>query len=181
LKGSAKSSLLNALFGTSFRTAAARKLHHRPCTRGMCLSTARCHYAGHTRPLVIIDTEGMEPKASSSKRASHLFDNQLATMAILVSHLVIVNHKLTGQCPSSHMDLDSLERLLGITFHAKAKTSSTFKPTVLFVLRELNHQTEISADHVDHSVVSQVGLKRKCTLNALNMLSNQTIVQRRSV
>lgn len=58
-----------------------------------------------------------------------VFDNQMATMAVLSSHLIIVNHK--GEISSN------LEQLLGITFFAKCRVDkSKFKPTILFVLRD---------------------------------------------
>jgi hypothetical protein len=53
----------------------------------------------------------------------------MATMAVLSSHLIIVNHK--GEISSN------LEQLLGITFFAKCRVDkSKFKPSIIFVLRD---------------------------------------------
>jgi hypothetical protein len=66
-----------------------------------------------------------------------LFDNQLATIAVLSSHMIIVNHK--GEISSN------LERLLGITFYSKLQTSkSVFKPSLMFVLRDQTERNKSS-------------------------------------
>ena len=65
----------------------------------------------------------------SVESGSKLFDNQMATMAVLTSHLIIINHK--GEISSN------LGNLLGITFYAKLRIAKTeFKPSILFVLRD---------------------------------------------
>ena len=98
------------------------------------------------KKIVILDTEGL----MSVESGNTLFDNQLATMAVLSSHLIIVNHK--GEISSN------LERLLGITFYAKLQTSnSKFQPTILFVLRD-------QIDRNKSSVATQASkLKAKLT------------------
>jgi hypothetical protein len=114
-QSSAKSSLLNSLFGCDFRTSAGR------CTVGIYMNFVKYN----NKKIVILDTEGL----MSVESGNTLFDNQLATMAVLSSHMIIVNHK--GEISSN------LERLLGITFYAKLQTStSIFKPSVMFVLRD---------------------------------------------
>ena len=130
-QSSAKSSLLNSLFGCTFRTSAGR------CTVGIYL-----HFVNYQdKKIVILDSEGLmsieSSSSSSSESSSNTFDNQLATMAVLSSHLILVNHK--GEISTN------LERLLGITFYAKLRTSkSGFKPTLMFVLRDQTDRNESS-------------------------------------
>lgn len=115
-QSSAKSSLMNALFGCDFRTSAGR------CTLGIYMNFVQCG----DKTLVVLDTEGLAAVEASSK----LFDNQMATMSVFSSHLIIINHK--GEISSN------LENILGITFFARVKflKKSPFKPSILFVLRD---------------------------------------------
>ncbi len=116
-QSSAKSSLLNSLFGSDFRTSAGR------CTAGIYMNFVS--YEDMT--IVILDTEGLMSVESGNK----VFDNQMATMAVLSSHLIIINHK--GEISSN------LGNLLGITFYTKLRLSKLlFKPTIIFVLRDQN-------------------------------------------
>jgi hypothetical protein len=58
-------------------------------------------------------------------------------MMVMSSHLVIINHK--GEISSN------LERLLSVTFYAKLRIgSSSFKPTIMFVLRDQNQRSDSS-------------------------------------
>jgi hypothetical protein len=114
-QSSAKSSLMNSLFGCDFRTSAGR------CTVGMYMNFVNYK----DKKIVILDSEGL----MSIESGNSVLDNQLGTMAVLSSHLIIINHK--GEISSN------LEKLLGITFYAKLHTSkSIFKPSILFVLRD---------------------------------------------
>lgn len=82
---------------------------------------------------MILDTEGLMSVESGNK----VFDNQLTTMAVLSSHMIIINHK--GEINVN------LQKLLGITFYAKLHTNnSVFKPTVMFVLRDQTSRKESS-------------------------------------
>ncbi|CAF1608741.1 unnamed protein product, partial [Adineta ricciae] len=117
-QSSAKSSLLNATFGCNFRVSAGR------CTIGMYLGVA--YYKTFT--IIILDTEGL----LSLEESGTNFDNQMITMAVLSSHIVLVNHK--GELSTS------LENLIGMSLYAKVQLkSSPFKPKLVFVLRD---QTE---------------------------------------
>ena len=114
-QSSAKSSLMNSLFGCDFRTSAGR------CTIGIYMN----FIIYQNKKIVILDSEGL----MSIESGSNVLDNQLATMAVLSSHLIIINHK--GEISTN------LEKLLGITIYAKLHTSSScFKPSILFVLRD---------------------------------------------
>ena len=114
-QSSAKSSLLNSLFGFDFKTSVGR------CTNGIYMNFIRVE----ERTIVILDTEGL----MSVESGNQVLDNQMTTMAVLSSHLILVNHK--GEISSN------LERVLGITFYAKLRISkSGFKPSILFVLRD---------------------------------------------
>lgn len=77
------------------------------------------------RTIAILDTEGL----ALIENSSGLFDNQMATMAVFSSHMIILNHK--GEISTN------LENILGITFFAKLNLiKQSFKPFVLFVLRD---------------------------------------------
>ncbi|CAF3857042.1 unnamed protein product [Rotaria sordida] len=114
-QSSAKSSLLNSTFGCNFRVSAGR------CTLGLYLGLA--YYKNMT--IIILDTEGL----MSLEESGSIFDNQMVTMAVLSSNLVLINHK--GEISSS------LEGLIGMSLYAKIQIqSSPFKPKLLFVLRD---------------------------------------------
>lgn len=114
-QSSAKSSLLNTTFGCNFHVSAGR------CTIGMYLGVA--YYK--TMTIVILDTEGL----LSLEESGSIFDNQMVTMAVLSSHIVLINHK--GELSSS------LEGLIGMSLYAKLQIqSASFKPKLMFVLRD---------------------------------------------
>ncbi|CAF1192612.1 unnamed protein product, partial [Didymodactylos carnosus] len=113
-QSSAKSSLLNTTFGCNFRVSAGR------CTIGMYMSVV----SWKSQPIVIFDTEGL----LSLEEAGSIFDNQMVTMAMLSSHLVLINHK--GEFSSN------LENLIGMSFYAKLQIRAPIKPKLLFVLRD---------------------------------------------
>lgn len=81
-QSSAKSTLLNVLFGCGFATSAGR------CTKGLYISLMQ-HPDGSY--LIIVDTEGL----LSVVARDHEFDNLIATMAFSCSHLVITKERLT--------------------------------------------------------------------------------------
>ncbi|CAF1458947.1 unnamed protein product, partial [Didymodactylos carnosus] len=75
--------------------------------------------------IIILDTEGL----LSLEESGSIFDNQMITMAILTSHIVLINHK--GELSSN------LEGLIGMSIYAKLHIqSSPMKPKILFVLRD---------------------------------------------
>ena len=114
-QSSAKSSLLNATFGCNFRVSPGR------CTIGMYLAVA--YY--RTMTIVILDSEGL----LSLEESGSIFDNQMITMAVLSSHIVLINHK--GEFSSN------LEGLIGMSLYAKLQLqSSPLKPKLIFVLRD---------------------------------------------
>ena len=114
-QSSAKSSLLNCTFGCNFHVSAGR------CTIGLYLGLA--YHKNMT--ILILDSEGL----LSLEESGSIFDNQIVTMAVLSSNLVIVNHK--GEIGAN------LEGLIGMSLYAKIQIqSSPFKPKLLFVLRD---------------------------------------------
>ncbi|CAF3274404.1 unnamed protein product [Rotaria socialis] len=116
-QSSGKSSLLNSTFGCNFRVSTGR------CTLGLYLGLA--YYKNMA--IIIIDSEGL----MSLEESGSIFDNQMVTMAILSSNVVIVNHK--GELGAS------LEGLIGMSLYAKIQIqSSPIKPALLFVLRDQN-------------------------------------------
>ncbi|CAF1010662.1 unnamed protein product [Adineta ricciae] len=118
-QSSAKSSLLNSTFGCNFRVSAGR------CTIGMYMSVVRWH----DYTIAIFDTEGL----MSLEESGSIFDNQMVSMAMLSSHMVLVNHK--GEFSSS------LEHLIGMSFYAKLQIRSPLKPKLLFILRDQSDTT----------------------------------------
>ncbi|CAF3291187.1 unnamed protein product, partial [Rotaria sp. Silwood2] len=65
----------------------------------------------------------------SLEESGSIFDNQMTTMAVLTSHLILINHK--GELTST------LEGLIGMSLYAKSQIQSLpFKPKILFVLRD---------------------------------------------
>lgn len=60
---------------------------------------------------------------------NRMIDHEVATMAVISSHMVIVYHK--GEM------LENLQRMLEMTSYAKYQiSSSVFKPSLVFVLRD---------------------------------------------
>jgi hypothetical protein len=114
-QSSAKSSLLNTTFGCNFRVSVGR------CTIGMYLGVA--YYK--TMTIVILDSEGL----LSLEESGSIFDNQMITMAVLSSHIVLINHK--GELSAD------VEGLIGMSLYAKLQIqSSPLKPKLMFVLRD---------------------------------------------
>ncbi|CAF1514682.1 unnamed protein product [Rotaria magnacalcarata] len=75
--------------------------------------------------IIILDTEGL----LSLEEFGSIFDNQMITMAVLSSHIVLINHK--GELSAS------LEGLIGMSLYAKLHLqTSPLKPKVMFVLRD---------------------------------------------
>eukprot|EP00118_Oscarella_pearsei_P001779 m.8444 g.8444 ORF g.8444 m.8444 type:complete len:1870 (+) comp20602_c0_seq1:7-5616(+) len=115
LQSSAKSTLLNYLFGCGFATRAGR------CTRGL--------YASYMQTpeldLLILDSEGL----MSVEGGGRDFDNQVTLMAMACSHVVIINHK--GELSRQ------LQELLEIAvFAMKNLEVARLQPDILFVLRD---------------------------------------------
>ncbi|CAF1154982.1 unnamed protein product, partial [Didymodactylos carnosus] len=119
-QSSAKSSLLNTCFGTNFRVSSGR------CTIGVYFSIV--HWGDLT--VVLLDTEGL----LSVEEASALFDNQIVTMAMLSSHVAIINHK--GEFSTT------LGSLIGMSLYAKTKLEANMKPALLFILRDQSDTTD---------------------------------------
>jgi hypothetical protein len=130
-QSSAKSSLMNTTFGCNFRVSPGR------CTIGMYMSVIQWR----SETIIIFDTEGL----LSLEESGSIFDNQMVTMAILSSHLVLINHK--GEFSSN------LKDLIGISFYAKLNIRSPIKPKLLFVLRD---QADLSSNHTFFRQLTQL-------------------------
>ena len=114
-QSSAKSTLLNYLFGCGFATRAGR------CTKGLYASYMRTR----DLDLLVLDSEGLMSVESGGRD----FDNQVTLMAMACSHIVIINHK--GDL-SRH-----LQELLEVALYAMHYLEVTrWKPDVLFALRD---------------------------------------------
>eukprot|EP00930_Biecheleria_cincta_P042126 TRINITY_DN28980_c0_g2_i1.p1 TRINITY_DN28980_c0_g2~~TRINITY_DN28980_c0_g2_i1.p1 ORF type:complete len:1746 (-),score=340.85 TRINITY_DN28980_c0_g2_i1:105-5342(-) len=115
-QSSAKSTLLNFLFGCGFAVSSGR------CTRGL--------YASYFRPegrppMLVLDSEGLLSLGSEGST----FDGQIALMCITCSHLVLVNNK--GELSRQLQDL--LEICL---FAMKHLRLARLQPRLAFVLRD---------------------------------------------
>eukprot|EP00747_Dinoflagellata_sp_TGD_P009387 gnl/TRDRNA2_/TRDRNA2_118916_c0_seq1.p1 gnl/TRDRNA2_/TRDRNA2_118916_c0~~gnl/TRDRNA2_/TRDRNA2_118916_c0_seq1.p1 ORF type:complete len:1382 (-),score=311.68 gnl/TRDRNA2_/TRDRNA2_118916_c0_seq1:277-4380(-) len=127
VQSSAKSTLLNYLFGCGFATSAGR------CTRGLYCSLMECH----DKTLLLLDTEGL---MSLEAQGGDVFDAQLALMAMASSHMVLINHK--GELSRQLQDL--LEVCLFAMQHLKV---CRIQPKLLFVLRDQHDRSH--AVHTD--------------------------------
>ncbi|XP_062520015.1 interferon-induced very large GTPase 1-like [Corticium candelabrum] len=115
-QSSAKSTLLNYLFGCGFATRAGR------CTKGLYASFVRI---SDGRYLLVLDSEGL----LSLEGGGHVFDGQITVMAMACSHAVMVNHK--GEI-SSH-----IKELLEVCLHAMDYLNVTdIRTEMMFVLRD---------------------------------------------
>ena len=115
-QSSAKSTLLNYLFGCGFATRAGR------CTKGLYASYVSISDGRH---LLILDSEGL----LSLEGGGRVFDGQITVMAMACSHIVIVNHK--GEISSQMKEL--LEVCLYAMDYLKV---SDIRPELMFVLRD---------------------------------------------
>eukprot|EP00929_Paragymnodinium_shiwhaense_P086744 TRINITY_DN47195_c0_g1_i2.p1 TRINITY_DN47195_c0_g1~~TRINITY_DN47195_c0_g1_i2.p1 ORF type:complete len:1807 (+),score=412.93 TRINITY_DN47195_c0_g1_i2:393-5813(+) len=116
-QSSAKSTLMNFLFGCGFAVRAGR------CTRGLYASYFR---PGGGRPdMLVLDSEGLLSLSSEGSA----FDGQIALMCMTCSHLVLVNHK--GELSRQLQDL--LEVSLFAMRHLRL---SRLQPRLAFVLRD---------------------------------------------
>jgi hypothetical protein len=114
-QSSAKSTLLNYLFGCGFATRAGR------CTKGLYAS----YMQTQDLDLLVLDSEGLMSVESGGRD----FDNQVTLMAMACSHIVIINHK--GDL-SRH-----LQELLEVALYAMHYLEVTrWRPDVLFALRD---------------------------------------------
>ena len=114
-QSSAKSTLLNYLFGCGFATRAGS------CTKGLYVS----YMQTKDLDLLVLDSEGLMSVESGGRD----FDNQVTLMAMACSHIVIINHKgdLSRQ----------LQELLEVALYAMHYLEVTrWRPDVLFALRD---------------------------------------------
>ena len=119
-QSSAKSTLLNFLFGCNFVTRAGR------CTRGLYASFLRLQDG---RLLVVLDTEGLLSIESNPGESGDVFDGQMTLLAMACSQLVLINHK--GEVSRQLQDL--LEVCMFALKHLRV---TNFQPDIFFVLRD---------------------------------------------
>ena len=157
VQSSGKSTLLNTMFGLQFAVSAGR------CTKGIFMQMIPVNsdvtdFLGYDY-LVILDTEGLRAPELDSE-ISRFHDNELATFAIGLSHLTIIN--IMGESPTE------MENILQITVHAFLRMNLTWiKPRCIFVhqnvtsvdseeklapirnalISKLNEMTEVAAKH----------------------------------
>ena len=123
VQSSGKSTLLNTMFGLHFAVSAGR------CTKGIFMQMIPVtpdvvDILGYEY-LVVLDTEGLRAPELDSK-TSRFHDNELATFAIGLSHLTIIN--IMGETPTE------MEDILPIAIHAFLRMKLTWiKPKCVFV------------------------------------------------
>ena len=151
VQSSGKSTLLNTMFGLHFAVSAGR------CTKGIFMqmipvSTDISDQLGYDY-LVVLDTEGLRaPELDSATSRFH--DNELATFAIGLSHLTIIN--IMGETPTQ------MEDILPITIHAFLRMKLTWiKPKCVFV-----HQNVTAAGSEE-----KLGPARAALIDKLNKMA----------
>lgn len=109
VQSSGKSTLLNAMFGARFPVSAGR------CTRGAFLHLLPVHESIKAEIdcdfIVIIDTEGLKAPEKLSSSTATTLDNELATFALCISDLTLIN--IGGQIVGEDMT-----NILQIAAHA---------------------------------------------------------------
>jgi hypothetical protein len=118
MQSSAKSTLLNYLFGCGFATRAGR------CTKGLYAS----YMQTDDLDILVLDSEGLMSVEGDKSRD---FDNEVTLMAMACSHIVIINQK--GEIHRQLRDL--LEVSLFCLKHLK-ESVLRLAPDILFVLRD---------------------------------------------
>ncbi|TEB18085.1 hypothetical protein C9890_0479 [Perkinsus sp. BL_2016] len=149
-QSSAKSTLLNFLFGSNFVTRAGR------CTRGLYASFMRLEDG---RLLVVLDTEGLLSIESNPDEQGDVFDGQMTLLAMACSQLVLINHK--GEVSRQLQDL--LEVCMFALKHLRV---TNFQPDIFFVLRDQHDRSPtVHEDMLRHmkrhlaGCASRLGLK----------------------
>ncbi|XP_075784751.1 up-regulator of cell proliferation-like [Pelodiscus sinensis] len=123
-QGSGKSTLLNTIFGLQFAVSSGR------CTRGAFMSLVKvaetfqqdlaCDF------LLVIDTEGLKAPEPANLEDSYEHDNELATLIIGLSNIVIVNMAMENTT--------EMQAVLQIVVHAFLRMEEAgHTPTCLFV------------------------------------------------
>ncbi|CAN0417988.1 unnamed protein product [Lampetra fluviatilis] len=122
VQSSGKSTLLNVMFGLQFSVSSAR------CTRGAFMQLLRIDdelKLGFDF-LLVIDTEGLKAPELASLNDSYEHDNELATMVIGLSDVVIVN--------LGSESAEEMKDILQIVVHALLRmTGAGKKPSCLFI------------------------------------------------
>ena len=153
-QSSAKSTLLNFLFGCEFETRSGR------CTKGLYASFLKL---SDGRILAVLDSEGLlsvEAAADHSEYGgSEIFDGQMTLLAMACSHLVLINHK--GEISRQLQDL--LEVCMFAMKHLKV---ANFQPLVSFILRDQHDRSpSVHEDTLRHmrrhltDCASRLGIK----------------------
>ena len=125
-QSSAKSTLLNYLFGCNFAVSAGR------CTRGMYTSFVKTE---NNQNILIMDTEGL----MSVERKDEIFDRQMALISFACSNLVIINHK-------GDIDRELKNLMQTVLYAMKHIKAIKIKPKILFVLRDQAERTSKKQD-----------------------------------
>ncbi|KAM4024614.1 up-regulator of cell proliferation-like [Anomaloglossus baeobatrachus] len=114
VQGTAKSTLLNTMFGLQFPVA------HRQCTHGALMSLIKveekdlgCDF------LVVIDCEGLRALHNASVEESFDQDNELATLVVGLSDIALINMALGST--------SEMENILQIVIHALIRMKGNVK------------------------------------------------------
>jgi len=118
VQSSAKSTLLNYLFGTNFETSSGR------CTKGIYFSIIKTNIPDVN--ILLLDTEGL----SSIEGQDKVYDNQMALMCFGASNLVLINQK--GELSKYLNDLFEIS-VYAMSYMSNLKNT---KSKVFFILRD---------------------------------------------
>lgn len=147
IQSSGKSTLLNSMFGVRFAASAGR------CTRGVFMQLLpikgevrkelNCEY------LVIVDTEGLRAPEKSLSSYTHQ-DNELATFALCISNLTLIN--IGGQTMGEDMT-----NVLQIAAHAFVRmTQVDLKPECRIIQQFV---ADVTADQKNESAMQTILMK----------------------
>lgn len=147
IQSSGKSTLLNSMFGVRFAASAGR------CTRGVFMQLLpienklkdilNCDY------LVIVDTEGLRAPEKSLQSYTHQ-DNELATFALCISNLTLIN--IGGQTMGEDMT-----NVLQIAAHAFVRmTQVNLKPECRIIQQFV---ADVTADQKNESAMQTILMK----------------------
>ncbi|KAL7191396.1 hypothetical protein ACSBR2_023466 [Camellia fascicularis] len=127
---SGKSTLLNAVFGTTFKQMNAQGGGRNKCTQGIWLQRA-----GITeRCILVMDLEGTDGK---EKQDNTTFEKQSAVFALLISDVVLINmwYNEVGRQQAGNRPL--FETVFQAVVRSLSRRETTFrKTTLMFVVRD---------------------------------------------
>lgn len=155
MQSSGKSTLLNSLFGCKFPVSAGR------CTRGLFMRLLFLDEEFKAKfgidAIILIDTEGMCAPEKMMERDSDQRDRELATFAMLLSHLTIVN--LMGEIMKEMTDI------LQIVIVTLARIEQVVIPPDVWLVQHLSEidksRIETAKRHFEDAITEAITVTQK--------------------